>query len=142
VVVLRDVKNGFTLIELLMVLTIVIVLGLLAYPNYQIYVITQYRKDARAALLSLANQMELYHTLHQTYQTATIAAGKPTDIKRTCLSAQGRYRLSIKKQTKDQFVLQAFARGKQAQRDKQCQLFTLDNLGVKTAKPASAERCW
>jgi len=122
---------GYTLIELMIVLAIVGVLTLFAYPNYQNYLIHTHRNEAKIALLDLANQMEHYYSKHQTYESATVNLN---DLSKS-------YTLSIVKATKTTYLLQA----KPINTDAFCQSFTLNQKGKKniTGSPTgTVEQCW
>ncbi|CEK11174.1 type IV pilin protein [Legionella hackeliae] len=141
-------KNGFTAIELLLVLAILGIFIGIAYPAYQSYLLHDRRYDGQVALLDLASQMEHFYAERLTYKTATIGTGKSTDIKSTNLSSERWYVLTILSQTSDSFILHATPINAQ-KRDKECQTFTLDHLGIKgiAAGPygepsATTTQCW
>ena len=73
-------NKGFTLIELVIAMAIIGILASIAYPSYLDYITRARRQDGQTALLELANQMEQYYANNNTYQTATIATGNPSDI--------------------------------------------------------------
>jgi type IV pilus assembly protein PilE len=142
-------NKGFTLIESLIVLAIIGILASLAYPSYQNYIIHARRSDGQTALLDLSARLEQYYAQQQTYQTATMNTGTPTDISGTNLSPQGWYTLSIAFQDTSAYTIQASPIHSQAFSDTLCQTFTLNHLGVKgiTAGPAGAPKglvreCW
>ena len=47
-------SRGFSLIELMIVVAIVAILGTIAYPSYQQYVLRSHRVEAKAMLLNAA----------------------------------------------------------------------------------------
>ena len=142
-------NKGFSLIELLLVLSISTVIACMAYPSYQHYIIRAHRIDGQSALFDLANRLELYYSIQNTYQTATINTGKTTDILASNTSPEHWYILSITHATDSAFTLQATPTNAQAIGDKRCQSLTLNNLGIKgiAAGPSGeplgpAMACW
>lgn len=66
-------KKGFTLIELMIVVAIVSLLAMFAYPAYDSSMKKARRADAKSALMGLAQAMERHFTASNTYENA--AAG-------------------------------------------------------------------
>ena len=60
-------KNGFTLIELLIVISVISILGAIAYPSYTESVLKGKRAQARTALAELLQQQERYMTQRNCY---------------------------------------------------------------------------
>ncbi|MFS2218527.1 type IV pilin protein [Massilia cellulosiltytica] len=58
---------GFTLVELMIVLTIVCILGALAYPSYAGYTVRVRRVEGQVALIDAMQRQERYRLQHQTY---------------------------------------------------------------------------
>jgi type IV pilus assembly protein PilE len=141
-------KNGFSLLELLFTLAITAIIAVMAYPNYQAYMLRAHRIDGQTALLHLANQLEHYYQVHHTYQTATLGTGKRTDVLNNQESPEHWYILSILKADDTSYLLQATPMRSQVN-DTFCQSFTLDNLGIQdiNSGPAgvpthSSAECW
>lgn len=59
--------KGFTLVELMIVVAIISILGAIAMPAYNQYVIKSARTQAKAALLDLAQMEERYFTNNAKY---------------------------------------------------------------------------
>lgn len=134
-------NKGFSLIELLIVLVITSIFATISYPSYRHYVARAHRTDGQMGLLDLACRMETYYSKHDTYQTATIAAGKSTDVLSRNQSPNGWYTLSITNITSTTYNLQATPTHAQ---DTRCQSLTLDSSGVKgvTGVVTDISQCW
>ena len=59
--------SGFTLIELMMVIVIVAVLTLVAYPAYQSFTVKANRAEAQSYLMDVAQKQQLYFNDTRTY---------------------------------------------------------------------------
>lgn len=134
-------RQGFSLIELLIVLVIIGILSVIAYPSYRDYLIRSHRSDGQMALLDLACRMEAYFTEHHTYQTATIGTGSATDVLSHPLSPERWYTLSFTQTSNKSFALQATPTNIQ---DPRCGSLTLTSSGVKgiTTARSIASQCW
>ena len=142
-------KNGFSLLELLITITILVIMGMLTYPNYQNYLTRAHRLDGQTSLLLLANQLELYYSAHHTYKTATIGAGLSTDVLSHAETPEHWYALSILKATDSSYLLQATPLRSQATNDRLCQSLRFNSNGTReiAAGPmgspsGSMEQCW
>jgi type IV pilus assembly protein PilE len=137
-------NKGFSLIELLVALLITSILSVTAYSGYQFLIIKSERTDAKLALLDLACRMELHHTNHNTYKTATIGTGQKTDIMSHSLSPQQHYQISIHDATDDTYTLKATRN--LPNRDDACTILMLNQSGTKTAANVShvktTAHCW
>jgi len=69
---MRNKQQGFTLIEILVVLAIMSILVMVAYPAYQDQVKKSRRADAQSSLLSLSNALERYFTANNTFDGAAL----------------------------------------------------------------------
>lgn len=82
---IRSVKSqqAFTLVELMIVVAIIGILSMIAYPNYMDSVTKSRRADAKGALLSFANAMERHFT-----ETNSYCGAGTTDLG-GCIGATG-----------------------------------------------------
>ena len=71
----RGAMRGFTLIELMIVVAIIGLLAVIAYPSYSDAVLRGRRAEARTALLDLMQQQERYMTQRNTYLSFSNSAG-------------------------------------------------------------------
>lgn len=133
---------GFTLIELLIVITIIGILSVCAYPSYSTYITASRRIDGQTSLLALADKMEQYYFINETYKNASDALSLQ-------YSPDGWYILTITEATDTTYKLQATPRLSQASMDMLCQTLTLTHNGVKaiTRGPAgtptgTSNNCW
>lgn len=101
--------NGFSLIEFIITLGIISILTTLSFSFYSQYLKKKHCSEAKLALLDLAARMEHYFSVHQTYEGATIGTGKLSDIKSSRLTHQKHFSLSIQKQTKQTYLLNALS---------------------------------
>ncbi len=134
--------KGFSLIELLIVLVITGILASISYPSYLNYIVRAHRSDGQSALLDLACRMETYYAEHDTWQTATIGTGNPTDVLSHRQSPGGWYTLSLLQVTATTYTLQATPNHMQ---DTPCQSLTLTSSGVKGITGAGvmgSSQCW
>lgn len=148
IIFLLIMRQGFSLIELMVVLLIISILACFTYPSYKNYITRAHRIDGQTALFDLANRMEQYYELKNTYEKASIATGRPNDVLKNNLSPEGRYTLAITEATDTTFSLQATPNTNQAINDIHCQSLTLNSSGIKGSTPEPTEsskeavRCW
>jgi type IV pilus assembly protein PilE len=67
-------KRGFTLVELMVVVAIVGIVSMLAYPSYQGFIKGSNRSAAQADLMSLAAAMERHKAASYSYKGAAASA--------------------------------------------------------------------
>lgn len=122
---------GFTLIELMVVLSIVGVLAMLAYPSYQSYVISARRVQAQSGLFELQQALERHRLRHPSYADC-LSDGD------CVLPDTDDYAFSIGSADTTTYIIEAEAKATGAQAsDSQCTPLTLDHNNTKT--PAD---CW
>ncbi|PJG59413.1 type IV pilin protein [Aeromonas cavernicola] len=126
--------RGFSLVELMIVITIVAILSLIAYPSYQQYLLTTHRVEAKKMLLDVANRQESYFMDFSQY------ASSATALSVNALSESGFYQLSVSA-AGNTFTLSATAVGNQAS-DLDCTRLSINETGVKSASGAASSRCW
>ncbi len=130
-------NGGFTLVELMVVVAIISILTLVAFPAYQDQMRKTRRSDAKVALTELANRQEKFFSDNQRY-TATIV-GSPGLAYNNTLSPERYYTLSAQSPSNATYTLTATAvsTGPQAG-DTNCQTLTLNQNGNRT--PVTG--CW
>jgi len=153
---------GFTLIELMIVVAVVGILAMIAYPAYQQQVRESRRPEAHAALTALANDLEKFRSECGSYPPddpagiTTITGVRDCTtagrgLNRTTASANGNYRLTLRTAAPPApvggYELRATAQGQQAA-DTDCRTLTLNNTGATGATDAGGSsgantaRCW
>jgi type IV pilus assembly protein PilE len=138
----NNTQHGFTLIELMITVAIVGILAAIAYPSYTASVQKSHRSVAQVALMEMAQREESYFLRNRSY-------GDTTALNYSTTSTDGNYTLSI---TADAATFTATATavsGKPQAHDTPCQVFTLDNRGVRRggvdadhAAADTAQTCW
>ena len=134
-------EQGFNLVELLVVVALISILTLIAYPTYQDQMRKTRRSDAKVALTELANREEkFFSSADSPHYTGTIT-GTPGLGYTTGLSPERYYTLSIALGA-NSFVATAtpVAGGPQAG-DAKCATFTISSTGAKGSTPAGGS-CW
>lgn len=141
--------RGFTLMEVMIAMVIVGVLAAVAVPNYQNYMRSAYRAEARTALMEAAQWMERHFSLTQSYATSSQGGA----INNAALTAAGlavtprngsvRYNISFSAgPTVSTYTLQAVPTRSQVG-DTRCGTLTLTNLQVRgISGTGSVADCW
>jgi len=129
--------RGFSLLELLVVVSIMVILGALAYPGYQRHLAGSRRVAAAACLLEHAQAMERHYAVNQGYQDAPAPP--------QCHTVAGFYQLSFADApTAQTYVLQAVPQNAQAVHDAHCGTLSLNQWGERMVSVPDTEpmQCW
>lgn len=129
--------KGLTLIELMIAIAIVGILSSIAYPNYTDFVLRSNRSEAQREVIRIANLQERFFIEQKIYQDDMTELGLIAD---PFVTESGLYQIdAVLKNNNTTFVLTAKAIGRQAKGDTQCLVFTINELGARTATSAN---CW
>lgn len=138
-------QNGFTLMELMIVVTIIGVLGAIAYPSYKEYMYRAQRDDAKESLLEIAAMLESYYLRYDKYTTSF--AAPPIGLGVTAISPEGYYKYSLSSTDligNYTVTATAVSPGPQATdtragstREGDCTVMELNSLGMKSAPNAN-----
>ena len=129
----RRIENGFTLIELMIVIVVVAILVVIAYPSYRAWILKSHRSDAMATLSQ--DQAILERCYAQTFSYTGACASLPAFPQ---TSSQGYYSITLTNQTATTYTLTATAQGTQTL-DTTCLTMSVDQANQKTATQAV---CW
>lgn len=136
---------GFSLIELMIVVAIVAILSMVAYPSYQQYIAQGVRSEGAAILLEAAAKQEQYYLDFHTYASSMTALGYSANplVYPLGSGTAGTYQISVSGNA-DGFTLTATAINKQAARDSDCSSLKLDHLGTRSSNSDSTDvtGCW
>lgn len=142
-------QHGFTLIEAMIVVTIIALMAVFAFPSYLEQVRSTRRADCSGALVNLGGAMERFYTVNSTYTGAAAGGadtGAPAVFPVSCPVDGGdpTYNLTIQAATASTFTLRATPVGGQA--SDRCGSLTLTNTGLKGVTGADAgvtwQTCW
>ena len=137
--------KGYTLIELMIVVTIVAILGAIAYPSYTNYVLRGKRAEGRAFLMDVAARQERLYSDCNKYAAATGGANNCAGsgvVKAGSTSESGHYTLGINipdAPDNQQFTLSANPNFD----DDECNVLTLSQAGARgITGTGSVNDCW
>ncbi len=150
----RNLKTsaGFSLIELMVVVAIVGVLMLIAFPSYKDHVRKGKRAEGKAAVVSAAQALERYMTANNTYTVDLAAAGYKTYSGES--AATSAYLLAVSSASiATRYLITASAvagwgdnssDAPAVQDDLGCGQLTIDQTGAKSVQGATmtVAQCW
>lgn len=127
-----------TLTELLIMLVILAILGMVAFPTYFDFQQRARRTDAMQALEQTATLQERFYLNNFSYTADLAQLGFEDNV-----SQQGLYAISVPTADAAGFLVVAVpAAGSSQLRDADCQQFSIDNEGVRAAAPDPDGDCW
>lgn len=128
---------GFTLFELMITVAVVAILATIAMPAYQDSVRKSRRAQAKADLVELAQNLERYHTVQNTYATAKL------QFTQSPREGTAHYTLSFDKDpTASTFGIQAVPVAGGSQAKDTCGTLALDQAGRKKPTEKTVSGCW
>lgn len=136
-------QRGLTLVELIVVVAVMSIIATVAYPLYTTQMQKVRRADAKVALETLALAQERHYTINGAY--ANLATLASTNLIPNTLadgdSDKGYYDITVdglgaNNQT---YLLSATPASSGPQDGDDCQSFTLNQAGAKTA---TNDKCW
>ena len=134
--------KGFSLIELMIVVAIIGIVGAIAMPSYDSYMLKARRADdGQVHLSKIIDREERFYLQNNAYTDDFTAAG----INISDTSDDGFYEFVITLSNNDQaFEVEATALGAQL-RDIDCVTMTVSSVGLRSATAATggdATKCW
>lgn len=117
-------QTGFTLIELMIVVAVIGILAAVAYPTYLESVNKSRRADAKAAMTTMAQQLERCFTQHNSYANCSVTGNSK------------KHEITITERTDTSYTLTA----KPLYTDNRCGTLNLYNTGNLTS--ANNDYCW
>jgi len=126
--------KGMTLIELMIVIAVIVILGMIAYPTYTSYLQKSRRAEAKAILMDLQLAEERYRASNVSY---AVTLGSLTLTSNPASNTY--YSFSVESASSSGYTLQAYGTGSSQSTDKggTCATLTLNQSDVKN--PAD---CW
>ena len=140
-------QRGVTLIELMIVVLILGIIAGVGIPSYRGYMMRSQRTDAMNALLRIATAQEKHYLQNNTYAANALLDDDPPTGLGIAGTEHGWYTLAITDGDVDSWAATATAASTGPQGDDaECQTFTLNDRGVRTAAngggTATTDTCW
>lgn len=158
---IKKYQSGFTLIELMIVVAVVGVLSLIAYPSYKEHVAKSRRAQAKATVAMAQQWMERFYSENYSYYTIrgtnkTVADIFPSNLLKSPpeTSSQAQFNIVIASaaNSPETYTITAQRVSTGVMKDDPCGDFTVDNYGRKFAKnfttsrfqseKAALDSCW
>ncbi len=137
---------GFPLIEILMVLAIIALVAVSAWPSYQNVVMRTGRAEAKSALLAVTSDQERYFSSFNRYVNDASPLDAPAKTGRSRVTSSGLYTISVEAcvDGRLEFCFVATATPLGSQSADACTSLSVDNRGVRTAAGSLADpnECW
>jgi len=129
--------RGFTLIELMIVVIVIAVLAAIAFPSYQESVRKGRRAGAQADMAELAQNLERWHTVNNTYVTYPV----PPRLLRSPQQGPIFYTIGfVPERTANAFTIVATPAN--AHDGDKCGNLSLNQAGTKAVSGATLAECW
>ena len=144
-------QRGVTLIELLTVMVVVAIIASIAIPSYRRYLLRAQRTDAKAALLQAQTAEEKFVLQNNAY-TTNVTVAPPGGLGLPGTSEKGYYTIDVPGLANGDGTAGYTLRARPAAvvggqtDDVDCQTFTIDGAGVRTALNSggadNSVACW
>jgi type IV pilus assembly protein PilE len=149
-------SKGFTLIELMIVVSLIGVLSVIAFPSYQDYVARARRAEVRAILLEAGQWMERHYTENMKYDTNTagtaVADLFPSTLKQSPRDGGGAYTITVSAAAARTYTITATRKSPGSMVADKCGDYQITNTGVKSnvnfstsafsSAQVAASTCW
>ncbi len=142
-------NKGYNLLELMIVVVIVGLLAMIAYPSYMGQIRKSRRAEAVIALETMAQAEERFYSRFRTYTSLVAApdpcAGQACGLGQSSSSSANDYYALTANGNATSYTLTATASGTQVD-DTDCRTLTVNSVGVKSGVSASGgdttDICW
>lgn len=149
-------SSGFTLIELMVVVAVIGLLSMIAFPSYQEYLAKARRAEVRAILLEAGQWMERHYTENLKYDTNTagtaIADLFPSSLQQSPRDGGGAYTIAVSAAAARTYTITATRKSPGSMTSDKCGDFQITNTGVKSnvnystsafsSAQVAASTCW